>query len=369
MTEKLNVFHIALLIYMIELDITIFSLSRVVAENIGTNGWVGVILLSAAALVNIWMYRAVYVVGKGRSVHEIAETVVPRALLIPCYMALSLFWIAVGALVGKNFITLYQMLSFRSTSEIMIFLFYCVLIYCLLVKDLYSIVKATTVFFLITFALNILAPYFSRDWSLTRFTTSFFQGTEKGHSLAGWTEVFIVNIGYELCMFLFPYVDRKSKLFKGVVAGHLLNTSVQLLVVFIAFGFFSFQQLQVMEYPVLNTLEYFEFPFINRIDNLIYCVFLFPNLVSSVMFCYAALATMRRVFPKAKPKLLERGIAVVLFGAGCVSIALNPFGNLLNNAYYLETILAFLIPALLIPAAYRMRRKERSAGHEESGSG
>ncbi|CAI6047988.1 hypothetical protein [Cohnella sp. JJ-181] len=41
MKEKLNGFHVALLIYMIELDVTVFMLPRMVAVNIGTNGWLG----------------------------------------------------------------------------------------------------------------------------------------------------------------------------------------------------------------------------------------------------------------------------------------------------------------------------------------
>jgi hypothetical protein len=369
MNEKLNWFHIALLVYLIEVDIAVFSLSRTVAENIGTNGWAGLLILSAAALINIWMYRVVYVLGKGRSMHEIAESAVPRAALIPVYVALSLFWIAFGALIGKNFIALYQILSFRSTSQVMIYLFYCILIYCILVKDIYSIVKASTVFFIMTFLLNALIPYFFQDWRLVRFTTSFFQGAEKGHSLLGWMKVFSVMVGYEMLMFLFPFTDKKSKLFKGLTIGHLSGTAVQLLVIFIAFGFFSFRQNQMLEFPMLNTLEYIELPFINRVDNLIYCIFLFPNLISSALFCYAGIMTLQRVFPKAKPKQLGRVVAVLMFAFGWAAVILQRFATLLNKSFYLEIGLAFLLPVLLIPAAFRMRKKEGRGGHETKESG
>ncbi|WP_420871892.1 GerAB/ArcD/ProY family transporter [Cohnella rhizosphaerae] len=73
--------------------------------------------------------------------------------------------------------------------------------------------------------------------------------------------------------FLFPFSDAKTKLFKGVLAGHAIITSTYLLTIAISFGFFSFEEVKILQFPVIHTLEYIEIPFINRVENLVFPFF------------------------------------------------------------------------------------------------
>lgn len=81
--EKLNVFHITLLIFMTEMNITMFSLPRLIVENIGTNGWIGYLALSVLATFNIFLYWLVYRMGRGASVFQIMECALPKAVMYP----------------------------------------------------------------------------------------------------------------------------------------------------------------------------------------------------------------------------------------------------------------------------------------------
>jgi len=361
MREKLNWFHVMVLVYMIEFDITAFSLARVIAENIGTNGWLALILLSIAASFNIFLYWAVYRVAKGKSFFQIMESFIPRGPLVPVYLGLAAFWVLLGSLIGKNFVIISQMLSFQSTHPMYIFLLYCLLIYAMLVKDLYSIVKATTVFFLLTFWMNALVPYFFSDWKAVRLTPFIFQGSEHGHSLHGWAEVYMVFVGYELCLFLFPHSDRKTKLFRGVLLGHLLISAAYVTTVLVTYGFFSFEQLKELQFPLINTLEYLELPFLNRLENMVFTFFLFSNLVTTVMFCFASLSTLKHVFPRAKGKTLETVIICLVFVSGFLTKTVRESDELLRALYFTEMALAFGLPLLLIPMAYFANRKEKGA--------
>jgi len=356
--EKLNGFHIALLIYMIELDITIFSLPRLIAENFGTNGWIGLIGLFGVAMFNIYLYKLVFKLGKGRSAFAIVEAFVPKALLYPIYTLLALFWLTLGAFVGKHFILIFQMISFQTSSPMLIFLLFCILVYALLVKDIYSIGKANTLFFILSIWMVFLVIYFIDDWKLVRFTSFFFKGADEGRTLHDWVEVYTVFSGYELCLFLFPFVDKDSKLFKGVFIGQMMFTVVLLLTVWTSFGFFSFEQIKALQYPIINQLENIELPFINRLENLVYTFFLFSNLMSTVMYCYASLSTMRRIFPHARAKLLEIVIVCLVFAAGFIPQILRQSEALLRTSYFIEISLAFAIPVILIPLAWRLRSRK-----------
>jgi len=242
--EKLNVFHITLLIFMAEMNITLFSLPRLIAENIGTNGWIGYLALSAIATFNIFLYWIVYRVGRGASAFEILKSALPKAVIYPVYWGLAIFWIFTASILGKNFFLIFQMLSFQTTNPMFIFLLFCVMVFALLIKDIYGIGKATTVFFFMTIWTVGLTVYQFKDWEIVRFTPHLFQVASQGHSFRNWMEVYSTFIGYELALFLFPHVNKRSKLFQGVFIGHWMVTLAQLAVVLTAFGFFSFHQIE-----------------------------------------------------------------------------------------------------------------------------
>lgn len=348
MKEKLNGFHVALLFYMIELDVTVFMLPRMVAVHIGTNGWLGFLGLALIVAFNIWLYRLVYRAGKGRSAFDIAEAVLPKFALFPVYGLLALLWLALGAFAGKSFVLVFQTLTFQTSSAMQIFAVYCLLVFMLLSKDLYSIIKASTVFFLLSIWMLALAPYFFKDWSYHRFTTFFFKGTENGFSFAGLLDVYAVFIGYELCFFLFPFSDAKTKLFKGVLAGHAIITSTYLLTIAISFGFFSFEEVKILQFPVIHTLEYIEIPFINRVENLVFPFFLYSNLVTTVLFAFAARSAIGRMLPRVEAKRFALPLAAVIFALGFLPSIFSEAAALIRLTYFTETGVAFALPLLLL---------------------
>ncbi|CAM3874385.1 GerAB/ArcD/ProY family transporter [Cohnella lubricantis] len=362
MKEKLNWFHIALLVHMFELDTTVFSQSRVLAENIGTNAWAALIPLSAIASMNLLLYLWLYRIGGGQSVYRLMHAVIPKPLLYPVYLALAGFWIYIGGLTGKNFILISQMFALYSTNPMAIYLLYCGMVFALLTKGLYAIVKATTVFFFMFIWVNALVPYFATEWSVHRLTPYLFQGAEHGLSLHGLAESYVIFAGYEFCLFLFPYTDKKSKLFKGVFLGHWVITLLYTNSVLLAFGFFSFEEVQELQFPLISTLEYLELPFLNRPENLVFTFFIYPNLISSVLFGFAALTALREVFSRAKGKWLEGAIVIAMFLSGYAVTTLIQSELLIRNAKFIEIGLAFAMPAALIPIAYIARRKGAGKG-------
>lgn len=362
--EKLNVFHITLLIYMTEMNITLFSLPRLVAENIGTNGWIGYLLLAVVATFNIFLYQIVYKLGNGASAFQILEGALPKIIIFPIYWILSSFWIFVGSIVGKNFFLIFQMMSFQTTNPMFIFLLFCLLVFCLLIKDIYSISKANTIFFFMTVWIILLSFYHFRDWNHMRFTTFLFQDATQAHNVHNWLEVYTTFVGYELCLFLFPYVNKQSKLFRGVYLGHWFITLAQLVVLFVSFGFFSFGQIQSLMYPVIDLLDFIEMAFINRIENLVFVIFMFGNLIVTVMFCFAALSSLKRTLPNVRANRIEFIIVVLVFCIGFFSKYLSQSELLLRKVLFVEISLAFLMPLVLIGVLQYLKWKGKVPNHE-----
>ncbi|TYP68667.1 GerAB/ArcD/ProY family transporter [Paenibacillus methanolicus] len=357
MSEKLNGYHVAFIIVMIELDVTVFSLPRILAENLGTNGWIGLLLLSAIAFANLGLIHLFHRVGRGRSPFEVAEQSIPRLLLKPAYILLAVFWITIGSFVCKKYVLIYQMVAFPTTNANLLYVLLAALAFYLLIKGIYNIGKAMTIFFYFTVPAALFAFYFKGQWELYRFTPFLLKGGTEGHSLKNWLEVYTIFVGYEISLFLIPFAEPKS-LFKGVYFGHSLTTSVYVLLIIVSYGFFSFEQLQAMMYPLLNLFSYIELPFLNRLENLIFTLFLFSNLASLVLFGWMALMALRRAFPKARKNMLELILIAASLGIGSYPKILRDSEIMLRVVLYLETAIAFLLPAvLLVLAVYQARGK------------
>ncbi|MCQ6562627.1 GerAB/ArcD/ProY family transporter [Paenibacillus mendelii] len=348
MSEKISPFHIALLVYMIELDVTFFSLPRLIAENIGTNGWIGLIGLSLIAGLNIVLIQLVYRFAKGRTVYEIMERAIPKWIMYPVYVLLAVFWVMLGSFVAKKFVLIFQIISFQTAPSMFLYSLIAVMALYLLTKGIYNISKAVTIFFFFLIPVAFLAVYFIPEWEPIRFTTFLFREAAEGHSFRNWLEVYTIFTGYELVLLLFPYADRSKKIFKGVYIGHFLLTSMYLLLTAVCFGFYSLGQLQSLMYPVIDLLSYIELPFINRIENLILTLFLFANLVSLTMFLWAALTALKRLFPKPKKNALEIGLVVLSALIAIYPKITRDSEALLRAALYAETGLAFAVPILLL---------------------
>ncbi|WP_139491555.1 GerAB/ArcD/ProY family transporter [Brevibacillus dissolubilis] len=348
MREKLNWFHVAILTYMIQLDVTLFSLPRIIAEKLGTNGWIGVLLLSLVGILNIFLYSLVHRMGKGASFFDIVEASLPKFMIYPLYLALALFYIYVGSILGKSFIIIFQIMAFPTTNSMFLFLLYCYMMYCMLIKDIYSISKAVTVFFFVTFWLGGLTFYYFSEWEIVRLTPFLFKGATEEISLNSWTDIYTIFVGCELCLYLFPYASRDGKWFKGVYIGHIFITLVYVYVIIVSSGFFSFHQLKAMSYPIIDSLAFIELPFINRVENLVFAFFMFSNVTSSVIYGFASLSAMKRIFPRMRKNVLEFVIAGITFGFGFTAQILRETDKHVSDAMFVETILAFSIPLLLI---------------------
>lgn len=63
--EKLNRFHIALMVFNTQSGIILFTLPRITAHYMGTNGWLMLIPMFLLVTLNIMLISAVYRMGGG----------------------------------------------------------------------------------------------------------------------------------------------------------------------------------------------------------------------------------------------------------------------------------------------------------------
>lgn len=346
MKEKLHPFHIALLIFMIQSGVVIFSLPRMLAQSFGYNGWTSILIFVFISSFTIFLISCVFRLGKGKSIFDILERSIPKFFLFPMYAFLAALWSLLGCMVGKQYVIIFQMVAFPSTHPMFFKVLIDMLAFILVVGGVYTISKAATSFFWIVIWMMLLLFFFFQDFEWARLTTFFLHG--ETDMLMGGLDIYTAFLGFELALLLFPYVERKGKFIRAVYIGNLMTSLNYLFVTFISFGFYSFGQLTKMKYPLLDLLSFISLPFVERIENLLFGFFLFTTIISIVMYVWAALEAVSRMVPKANRKWLA---IIILGSAYAVSWIPDVIGDVeqwLKYLGYAEIAVSFALPLLLL---------------------
>ncbi|GIP00532.1 germination protein GerHB [Paenibacillus lautus] len=356
MKEKLSQFHTAILIYMIQTGVYVFSITQIEAQYFGTNGWLIVIPIAILICLNIYMMYGVYRLGNGQSIFEILEKSIPKFILSPFYLAISMVWALIGCLVGKQYVLIFQMFAFPTTDPMVFKIAIDVLAFMLLTKGLYNISKASTVFFWCTIWMNLLMLYYLGEFRFERLTPYLFK--DSYNMTQGLFHIYLAFMGYELCLLLFPYTDKKTKLFRAVIYGHLVRTISYVILGFVSFGVIGSDMLKVMLFPLLDLLAYIKLPFIERIENLFYGFFLFTTLITLVLYFWAAGESTQRVFPKIKLNVHYFFIILAALLISYIPTVLNRIREWILFLGYIQIGFAYIMPLILIILLLWQRRKK-----------
>lgn len=356
MQEKLHPYHIAILTYMIQSGVVLISLPSQLASSFGTNGWIAVFLYSLIASFNIYLISLVYRLGKGRSILQIMEGSLPKFMVYPIYAFLVVLWALLGCLVAKQFVLILQLISFPTTNPMIVKILLDVLVYFLVIKGIYNITKASTLFFYVTVWMVFMLSYQFSEFEWARLTTFIFQGGQ--NRLLGGIDAFTAFLGYELFLLFFPYIDPKTKWVKAVYIGNLYTTFVYFLVSFISFGFFSFEQLKSMKLPLLDAFAYIELPFVERMENLMFAFLMLKILITTVLYFWAAQEIIVRIVPQVKTKAISFILVLITYFISFLPTLLREVKEWLKILARVEIVVAFSLPVFLIILLLIGKKKE-----------
>ncbi|RAP78651.1 spore gernimation protein [Paenibacillus montanisoli] len=355
MTEKLSSFHLSVLVFMTQFGVVIFALPQMLSKTFGTNGWVMLPAYGIMVILNLLLVGAVYRLGNGRSIFAILEQAIPRVLLMPLYLFLVAVWAMLGCLVAKQYVLIFQMIAFPTTNPMLFKLVMDMLLIWLMLKGLYNISKAATLFFWFSVWMILLVFFFYGEFKFSRLTPFILKGGEGG--LRDYVGIFAAFLGYELSILTFQYTDAKTKFLRSTIYGSLLTTVFYTYICFVAFGFFSFQQLNKMLYPILDLMAFIRFPFIERLENLFYGFFLFTVLLTVVMYLWSAKEACQRIVPKIKEGVLAPAIVLTAYVMAFFPETLSEVQAWLQVFSELECIIAMGLPMLLLLVLGLTRKK------------
>lgn len=357
MNEKIHYTQLAVIVYLIQSGIVLFALPRLVAEAFGTNGWIGLIGISAIVLVNIYFIILVYKRGNGKSIFMILEASLPKLILYPIYVYMIITFGLLGILVAKNYTLLIQLTMFPDINPNLLLGYFAIVALYFVSKGIYNMAKTTLVIFYLTIWTLLLLLLVVGEFSFVRLTPFLFQDALDPVNTS--LEIYSAFLGFELVLFLIPYVKPDGNFGKAIIGGHVFTTFVYTAVCFMGMGFFSLDQLREVLYPTYEILKFMETPVIERIENFVFGVFLLKIMVTVAFYNWAALEVSKQIFKKTK----EKKLLILLFASTflvslipTIQREVNEWFSFVINPYI---VFAFCFPLLLLLLLWINSKKAR----------
>lgn len=346
--EKLHRFQIALLIFNTQTGVVLFILPRIVATYFGTNGWISLIFMLLPISLNIFLITSVYRLGGGVSIFAILKSGIPRFLLFPIYLIVGSGLALVGCMVIKQYIMIYQLLIFPQTPDIVLKLVVDILVFLLVTKGIYNMSKANVIFVVLLITMIPLSFIFMRDFDMTRLSPFIFkEGKDFGQ---GFIKVFGAYMGYELSIFLFPYAEKGNRWLKYIHLGNGLTTFIFLLVTVISYGFFNYRELTHLSFPLLDMFGYLHFPFVERIQNFLYSIFMLSIINTGGMYYWSSQAVFKELIPRLPWKWVLFLVMLATYMVSFIPKSLIEVEEWFDVLVYFQLGVALALPLLALMA-------------------
>lgn len=344
MKERLHPFQLSILIYSIQNGLVLYTLPRITAEYFGTNGWLSIIFTFVLVNINILMIALSYKLGKGRSIFEIIEATVPKWVMAPIYLFIICVWIGMASMIMREYIFIMKMIFYPTLPALYFVIFFTLLSFQLLRGGIFHIAKASVVLISFTLPMIFLLFYLVPEFDFSRFTPFLFKG--ETDFFKGTLHVYSAFLGMEVSMLFFPIV--KTKWTKSLFIGNFSSTAIYLIVTFMNFGFFSFDQILNDLYPVMTLFEYTEVPFLSRAENLCFCVYAFKVLSTTVIYYWGAQQIFGNMMKRVKPNLWILLILTIGFILALIPSSFLDVTKWLRLLSYCATGIAWVLPLFVL---------------------
>ncbi|MDQ0200516.1 GerAB/ArcD/ProY family transporter [Neobacillus ginsengisoli] len=341
---KISPFLVFFLVHTMQVGVGVLGFQRIIALTAGYDAWISIIIAGLSIHIILWM------------IYKIAETVdgdivsahtfvfgkkLGKLLSLPFVLYFSL--LAVTLL--RTFIEVIQVWMFQDLSPFWFSLAFCGLgIY--IVFGGFRTVTGVGFFGVVLPAYLSFTFLFTIPYADFRNLLPIFDHSIKDLLLAAYQMSF-TYLGYEILLFIYPFIKEPKKSKKWAHLGVLYTTLLYTLLSIITFAYFSEVQLQKNIWSTLTMWKIVEMPFVERFE---YIGIANWNIVILPNFCIAIWCGSRILKRVTNLKQKKGAIIICLV----ILIAINIFNTreVINTLTTYTGRIAFFINYGYIPLLF-----------------
>ncbi|MFB7138560.1 GerAB/ArcD/ProY family transporter [Gottfriedia sp. NPDC056225] len=292
--SKITQFQFILMIFGIQVGIGMLSLPRELADKSGTSSWIAILFGGLiSTLISILFIKL--------------------RMKAPTLNYVSFFTFYLGKVIGSIVVFL-QAIYFLYAG-------YLVLIRSILYIQSYILQEEKVDVLLVLFlfptyqlikgGIHLIAKYIEAIFPIAIFTLFMLLFTLKDADINfilpivknGWMPIFKTIpltttsfLGIELILVLYPYLQSKEKAIKGVIIGNALTTFTYIFVTLICFVIYSPYEIKLTFEPVIDILSVIEFQYVERLDFILFSLFLMIISKTWVTYIWAGMNGISELF-------------------------------------------------------------------------
>lgn len=345
-TQQISYKQYIFYIYKAQIGIGILTLPCDLAGIAGTDGWISLLLGWAATLAASFFVVRTMQRHPDKTLYELLPALFGKWI----GKLLSLAWIVntglTAGIVLYSSVFIIQVWILRNTSHIVLIAAFLLPIYLISRCRLQVQGRYAEFIYLFTLWMPPFLLFSLKDAHYLNLLPVLKEGIMPVLNAVRVTA--LPFLGFELVFFLHPFLKDKSKAFSGLVIANSMTLFLYLIVVLVAFVYFSEGELHAYVWPTLQLLKSIMLPFVERFEIVFLAFYLLifsQTIIPYLYFSSTGIAELTGMKKHAGPLL---GL-VLLYISG--SFFLEPTLESMEKvaAWHNDAaiFLGFLFPALL----------------------
>jgi len=326
--RQVSPYFMLFIIYGIQVGIGVLSYERVLAEEIGNDGWITILISGILMEVILWMvYRVLE--KNGGDLIDIHKELFGKWLGGLFSVIFSLYFLTMSLVVMRTYAEIVQVWMFPHLSYFAIagmvggtaYTFVSGGFRSITGISFLSIVYSTPLFISLFFPL----PYVHYENLLPMFHHSPLAIISAAHQM-------ILNfIGFEVLFLAYPFIKQPKKAKKWGYYAIYLTTMLYILLFIITILYYPRRQLKGILWPTIEIWKIVDLPFMERFEYIGITIWFFTILPNIALSLWAASRGFKRVF-----NINQRITAILM------SILIYVIGFFLNSRDDIDLLNAIL---------------------------
>ncbi|MFB7138547.1 GerAB/ArcD/ProY family transporter [Gottfriedia sp. NPDC056225] len=315
-SPKITYVQFVLLIFGVQVGIGVISLPRILENKAGTSGWISLLFGGLISfLISVAMVK----------LREKDPSCSFNMYFTHCFgkvigtlfsLFFTVYCLGIGFVILLRSILFIQSYILPDASLFILLVLFLIPTYQFVTGGIQILGKYIEIIFpIIIFFLIMLL--FTLKQSNIHFILPLIKD--------GWLPIFKAIpatissfLGIEIIFIIYPYLDQKEKALKGVLVANSLTTFVYVYVSIICFVIYSPDEISVIFEPVLDILSVIEFQYVERLDFILFSLFLIVISKTWIMYLWIGVTNLAEMSQ-------HKRVDYLFIGLSCVFLCLTNF--------------------------------------------
>ncbi|WP_158651594.1 GerAB/ArcD/ProY family transporter [Mesobacillus jeotgali] len=349
-----------LLIIHTQLGVGGLSLPYTMHNSVQSDGWISILLAGFLIQGVLLVYLMLFKRFETKDVLDISTTLLGRKIGKLISFFYLLYFISVGSLILVLYSQIIERWILQNTPKWVICGLLVIAGIYLCVDGLKILARFYTLVTPLIILLVLLVSYTLKDSNIYYILPIGQAGLK--NIVFGSKDAILSMLGFEIILLVFPMVSGTYRQkFKAISFANLFTTLLYAYLIFVAFVYFSPNEIKILPEPLLYILKSYTFKIIERTDLLFLSFWIFLVFTSFGSYLYLAAKTGARLFNKKVERRLVYLVAFVMYGISFLPEIEMKYLEFMNSYIPKASIIFILFPAFLLLVSFLFKKSERGS--------